>query len=182
MCWKSLNPCQLSLSKLVRAEIDPVDVPSNVIDNVEFLCMNHTEMDTFKSISMFRNLIHIKLQFNSIFRGWDGVVELLQNCPRLEILFIKKWFLSLSRDWKCPSLALECVLSHLRSCTILNFQCYGNDLRFATYILQNARRLQDMTINITTYPSNWMLLGKRQIIEGLSSYPKIQLNLLYNLL
>lgn len=90
MCWKSLNPCQLSLSKLVRAEIDPVDVPSNVIDNVEFLCMNHTEMDTFKSISMFPNLIHIKLHFNSIFRGWDGVVELLQNCPRLEILFIKK--------------------------------------------------------------------------------------------
>jgi len=46
MKWDDNNVLEefksLSLSKLVRAEIDPVDVPSNVIDNVEFLCINHT--------------------------------------------------------------------------------------------------------------------------------------------
>lgn len=44
-------------------------------------------------------------------------------------------------------------------------------MRFATYILQNAMLLQDMTININARVSNGM--QKQQIIEELSSSPRM---------
>ncbi|XP_039682866.1 F-box protein At4g09920 [Medicago truncatula] len=111
----------LSLAKLVRAEMRAIDVPYNVVNNVEFLC----------------------------------------------------WRSSSSKEWKWPNSVLECVSSHLRSCTILNFEGSANNLRFATYILQNARLLQDMTIDVTTRSSNEMLLERSEIIEELSSCPRI---------
>jgi len=63
----------LFLSKLVRAYICSTNTPFNLISNVEF-----------------RNLIHIRLWFFDFFRGWSGVVDLLKNCPKLQILFIRK--------------------------------------------------------------------------------------------
>jgi phosphate-selective porin len=49
----------------------------------------------------------------------------------------------------------------------------ANDLRFSKYILQNGRILQNMTIDVTTSSSNGKLLEKSQIIEELSSCPRI---------
>ncbi|XP_058744708.1 F-box/FBD/LRR-repeat protein At5g56420-like [Vicia villosa] len=165
----------LFLSKLVRAEVGSIDVPFNSICNVEYLRMIRAQEpslemnveEIFKGIPVFRNLIHVELWFYGFFHGWDGVVELLRHCPKLQILFIRKWNTGLSKDWDCPILDLECVSSHLRSCTILNFDGSENDLRFSRYILQNARILQDMTINVTTSSSNGM--QKHQVIEELSS-------------
>jgi hypothetical protein len=45
-----------------------------------------------------------------------------------------------------------------------------NDLRFATYILQNASLLKDMKIGFDT---DVMLLERNQIKEELSSCPRI---------
>ncbi|RHN51249.1 putative F-box domain, FBD domain, leucine-rich repeat domain, L domain-containing protein [Medicago truncatula] len=163
----------LSLAKLVRAEMRAIDVPYNVVNNVEFLCVYQAEDIIFKSFPVFRNLIHIKLQFYCFFHGWDGIVQLLQQCPKLQIVFIRKWRSSSSKEWKWPNSVLECVSSHLRSCTILNFEGSANNLQFATYILQNARFLQDMTIDVTTRSSNEMLLERSEIIEELSSCPRI---------
>ncbi|RHN65470.1 putative FBD domain-containing protein [Medicago truncatula] len=133
----------------------------------------HDHVDIFKAIPLFSNLIHIELWFNALFHGWDCVVELLCHCRKLQIVFIRKWSSSLAKEWKCPSSVLECVSSHLISCTILNFEGSANDLRFATYILQNGRILQNMTIDVTTSSSNGKLLEKSQIIEELSSCPTI---------
>ena len=77
----------------------------------------------------------------------------------------------MDKDWDFPILGVGCVESHLRSCTISNFEGLENDMRFATYILQNARLLQDMTINVNARASNGM--QKQQIIEELSSCPKM---------
>jgi len=78
----------LSLASLVRAEIGAIDVPYNVVNNVEFLCLAGNII--FKSFPVFPNLIHINLQYYCFFHGWDGIVQLLQHCPKLQILFISK--------------------------------------------------------------------------------------------
>jgi len=80
----------LSLSKLVRANICSKDIPFTAIYNVDFLCIFVRSGVTFKSIPVFQNLIHIELWFYNFSCGWDGIVELLLNCPKLQILFIRK--------------------------------------------------------------------------------------------
>ncbi|WJX66003.1 hypothetical protein P8452_50600 [Trifolium repens] len=99
---------------------------------------------------------------------------MLRLCPKLQNFFIKKWRNTGSpEEWKCPISVVECVSSHLRSCTILNFDGSANDFCFATFILQNARLLQDMKIGVTT---KRMLLEKSdKIIKKLSSCPRISL-------
>jgi len=99
----------LFLSKLVRAYIHSIDVPFDAVNNVEYLCIIQDEEErpywmnieehsfeikievvSFKGIPVFQNLIRIELWFFSVFRGWDGVVELLQHCPKLQKNFIRK--------------------------------------------------------------------------------------------
>jgi len=66
----------LTLPKLVRASIRIIDGLFNFINNVKFL-----------------NLISIKLMFPSYpYICWDGVVQLLRHCPKLQTLCIKKVF------------------------------------------------------------------------------------------
>jgi hypothetical protein len=87
------------------------------------------------------------------------------------MLILSLWqgsFISSSQDWKCPISVLECVSSQLKSYTILNFNGWANDIRFAKYILENAGLLQDMTIGITE-----IHLEKSQITEELFSFPRI---------
>lgn len=84
----------LILSKLVRADIGSIDVPFTAIQNVEFLCLRRVQEpslemkveEIFKNITTFQNLIHVEL----VFHGWDGVVDLLRHCPRLQVILIKK--------------------------------------------------------------------------------------------
>jgi hypothetical protein len=94
----------MSLARFVRAEIGAVDVPYNVVKNVEFLCVYDAEKIIIKSFTVFPNLIHINLQFDCLFPGWDGIVQLLQHCPKLQILFISK----------------VCCVIYLFACSVLN--------------------------------------------------------------
>ncbi|CAJ2639035.1 unnamed protein product [Trifolium pratense] len=177
-CEKNKEFRSLFLSKLVKADIGSNDVPFKVIYNVKFLrvikvkpSLKKNIKEFFKGIPVFGNLIHIELWFYGFFHGWDGVVQLLQHCPKLQILYMRKWNTSVSKDWECPISDLECLSSHLRSCTILNFEGSENDLRFAKYILQNARRLEVMTIGVNSSSSDGM--QKHQIIEELSTCPRM---------
>ncbi|CAJ2652262.1 unnamed protein product [Trifolium pratense] len=129
--------------------------------------------DFFKRIPVFQNLIHVELFFAAFFHGWDGIVDFLQHCPKLQILHITKWTSSLSKDWDCPIWSLECVSSHLRSCTINRFDGSKNDLRFATYILQNASRLEVMTIYVSVTARSSNGTQKDQIMEELSTCPRL---------
>jgi hypothetical protein len=89
----------LILSKLVRADINSTDVPFDAISNVEFLRLlraqdpiSHTKNmeEFFKRIPVFHNLIHVELCFAGFFHGWDGVVDFLRHCPKLQILHMSK--------------------------------------------------------------------------------------------
>jgi hypothetical protein len=67
----------------------------NGINNVKFLPvdMECTKVVSLRAIPLFPNLISIKLVFPSYSHiCWDGLVELLRHCPKLQILFIKKVF------------------------------------------------------------------------------------------
>lgn len=167
----------LFLSKLVRADIGSIDVPFNVVSNVKFLrltrepSMQMNVEDIFKVIPVFKNLIEIELWFY----GWDGAVELLQHCPKLQILFMIKWNTSLCKDRDFPIPGLECVASHLRSCSICN--CEGS-LDSQHIFLENARLLQHMKITVAN-SSNGM--QKDQIIEELSSCPRISPDVKFHL-
>jgi hypothetical protein len=78
------------LSKLVRADISSYDVPFDAIKNVEFLSIHVLPENIFKTIPLFQNLIHIKLWFIRFVHGWNGVVKLLQQCPKLQVLFVRR--------------------------------------------------------------------------------------------
>ncbi|CAJ2666078.1 unnamed protein product [Trifolium pratense] len=113
-------------------------------------------------VLQFQNLIHLKVvsrrETRSIYCWWYGTLDMLRLCPKLQFFFIEKWRNTGSpEEWKSPISVVECVSSHLRSCTILNFDGSANDLSFATYILKNASLLQDMKIGCTT---EGMLLEK----------------------
>jgi hypothetical protein len=111
-----------------------------------------------------------ELAFGVEIQAYLTLFLFFSHFDRCYILSFSQWSqTSSSKEWKYPSSILECVSSHLRSCTILNFDGSANDLRFARYILQNASLLENMKINVTT---NGVLLEKSQIIE-LSSCPMI---------
>ncbi|KEH25401.1 putative F-box domain, FBD domain, leucine-rich repeat domain, L domain-containing protein [Medicago truncatula] len=166
----------LTLPMLVRVSIGIMDGLFNGINNVKFLriVMECTGAFSLKAIPLFPNLISIELLFPSYsYICWYGVVKLLRHCPKLQILFIKKWryrFTSLYGELDCPYPVLDCDTSNLRSCTILNFDGSDNDLRFAKYILKNGSLLQEMRIGVTT---EGMVLGIDEIIEEFSSYSRI---------
>ncbi|XP_058749671.1 FBD-associated F-box protein At4g10400-like [Vicia villosa] len=135
--------------------------------NVQFLQLevrlpNENISSYFKGSNVFPNLIHLELMFVHSY-GWDDLMDVLQNCPILEILLIAKifpkhtknaddkssWALKLTSisltKWKCPNFVPKCISSHLRSCTV-TFDGMLDSLRVAKYILQNAPLLQVMTV------------------------------------
>ena len=73
----------LTLPKLVRVNINSTGDPFYGIDNAQ---------DTiFKAIPLFPNLVHIEIVFWShSLHCWDGVLQLLCHCPKLQILSIGK--------------------------------------------------------------------------------------------
>ncbi|GAU37616.1 hypothetical protein TSUD_365370 [Trifolium subterraneum] len=78
--------------KLLQASIGAMNAMFNGIRNVQFLRINVMRKAPFKVMPVFSNLIHIELVFCNIPTHWDDVLELLQNCPKIQILFIKKGF------------------------------------------------------------------------------------------
>jgi hypothetical protein len=74
----------------------------------------------------------------------------------------------LSRNWKEPNYVPECISSHLRSC-ILDYNGMEDELRFASYILQNALVLEVMKI----IAANSNPLKNRDALEELTFCPRI---------
>ncbi|WJX57481.1 hypothetical protein P8452_43037 [Trifolium repens] len=166
------------LFNLINAEIRMFEVPLRAIYNVKFLrvfemgrSLPNEEINSYyKGFPVFENLTELQLHWCQGIHDWDEVVKMLQNCPKLQTLLIAKAVHSITKeDWKqtyeydVP----ECVSSHLKICKIVRYEALEADFRFATYILQNARLLQDMTILHTKQ------METPQFLEDLSSYPWI---------
>ncbi|GAU23916.1 hypothetical protein TSUD_181050 [Trifolium subterraneum] len=165
------------LTNVTRANIHALKVPLKVIPNVRFLVLKFSwrlhegDMDSYYiECPVFQNLIHIELGIYAL-QNWEDIVELLQCCPKLQILSIKKSAMNrnLSINWTYPNHVPECISSHLRSCTI-NYEGWKDELRFTKYILQNARLLEVMKINITLHFNQ---KPDRRPLDELSSCPMI---------
>ncbi|RHN54444.1 putative FBD domain-containing protein [Medicago truncatula] len=121
-------------------------------------------------IPVFENLTVLRLYwiFHVLF-DWDDVMKMLQSCPKPQDFTISKWTSDseTKEDWKYPHHVPECVSSHLTTCNILHYLDVEPDFRFARYIFQNARLLQDMKIHPISYRP------KRELYEELSSCPRI---------
>lgn len=151
----------------------------------------------YKDFPVFKKLIHLEICFRHYDHDWDNLAKLLKHSPKLQTLLIRKvwnlikmillcyfihlftksyfgfpWqksssYLTFRKDWKNPNSIPKCVSSHLKRCEIRHYEGRNGDLQFARYILQNARFLQVMKLNVSS-PS----YGKSQIIEDLSSCPR----------
>lgn len=163
------------LPKLIRVQINADEVPFRAIHNVEFLALTmrsrlpDPEINSYNTRSpIFRNLILLQLCMYN-FHHWDHVMEVLQHCPKLQVLRINKLAPG-NINWKYPNFVPECISSQLRSCTI-NYEGREDELRFTKYILQNAQLLGVMKINIshTSNPKP----NRRILKEELSSFPRI---------
>ncbi|GAU44399.1 hypothetical protein TSUD_246250 [Trifolium subterraneum] len=169
-----------TLSKLIRADIHECDVPISAIDNVKNLKLGmwgrHSEPETnsyFRGFLVCQNLIQLELCFHR-FHHWDNVVEVLQNCPKLQILSFEKWPYScynkddLNITWKDPTFVPECISSRLKSC-IIDYKGKVDELQFASYILQNAQVLEVMKIMTRKYGA----LKNREALDQLTFCPRI---------
>ncbi|XP_024630571.1 putative FBD-associated F-box protein At5g56440 [Medicago truncatula] len=146
------------LSNLIKANFRLFEVPFRAVYNVQFL--NVLQMGTrlpseentsyYKSLPIFENLIELRLSWTSrVTHDWSEVMKMLQNCPKLQTLSIKKWWGSITtimENGKYQDHVPECVSSHLTTINITNYQTVEADFKFASYILKNARLLKDMTI------------------------------------
>ncbi|KAK2376556.1 F-box/FBD/LRR-repeat protein [Trifolium repens] len=159
-------------AKLISADVDAFDVPLTVISNVNILKLKMMKYRdpwiNFTGFSVFRNLTNLQLYIFD-FPHWDYIVEVLQYCPKLQILYLKKWEINKSINWKYPKHVPECISFELKSCTIV-YEGRENDIRFTKYILQNARILEVMKITINPHSSP---KPNPQLLEELSLCPMI---------
>ncbi|RHN55609.1 putative F-box domain, FBD domain, leucine-rich repeat domain, L domain-containing protein [Medicago truncatula] len=171
------------LSNLINASIHIRDVPLKALYNVQYLCVTNSRLGKtisddeiysyYKGLPLFGNLTELQLYFRRGIHDWGEVVKMLQKCPKLQALKIVKGFDSTTKEnWKYPYDVPECVLSRLTTCNIVGYEAFEHDFQFATYILQNARLLQVMTICNAKY-SNPNPVPKPQYLEDLYSCPKI---------
>ncbi|XP_020228466.1 F-box/FBD/LRR-repeat protein At4g26340 [Cajanus cajan] len=148
-----------SMCKLVRAHIGKnfgFQVPLKAMSNVQslrlFLELNHQD-----DFPVFPNLIHMELGFER-YVNWDVVLELLEHCPKLQILVLnmplvpnKPLIPVLPEIWSCPQFdpkfVPECISSKLRKCTILGYTGIKCEMQFAKYIMHFSGALQTMTIH-----------------------------------
>ncbi|XP_057757545.1 F-box/FBD/LRR-repeat protein At1g16930-like [Arachis stenosperma] len=133
------------------AKREYVDMILSGCPNIEDLQIESLDLYlNFRPLDItFGNLIHV--QFSVYDCRWWLLLRLLNSCPLLQILELRKEkkisaSLSdrLSRHY--PKTVPGCLSSHLRACTIDNFHGADVDIQFAIYILQNASVLKKMTI------------------------------------
>ncbi|XP_061362327.1 putative FBD-associated F-box protein At5g56820 [Gastrolobium bilobum] len=95
---------------------------------------------------MFHNLVHIELTYFHYTMNWLHVIEMLNHCPKLQILDIDQDFSFVDDyeeiDWRYPhSDVPECISLHLKTCTLNNYKGSKREVRFVRYVMRNARQM-----------------------------------------
>ncbi|RHN79543.1 putative FBD domain, leucine-rich repeat domain, L domain-containing protein [Medicago truncatula] len=105
--------------------------------------LSNKEINSFdKSLPMFENLTELELFWSQGIHDWEVVVKMLQNCPKLHSLYIaKEKYSTTIEHWEYPDHVPECVSSHLTKFEVIDYEACETDIRFATYILQNAQHI-----------------------------------------
>ncbi|KAJ1383970.1 Leucine-rich repeat domain superfamily [Sesbania bispinosa] len=132
-----------SLPKLVRADISRHHIPLEAVNNVEYLRIDWMDMVNEKYticcykdfIPIFHNLTHIDLTYVNYIKDWLEVVEVLNSCPKLQVLVIKMlsyFFLDEKEeggDWPYPRSVPKCFLLHLKKCYLKGYKGMKGEFR-----------------------------------------------------
>ncbi|KAG4921654.1 hypothetical protein JHK86_050467 [Glycine max] len=138
------------MPKLVKADISnaSIDVQMATFYNVEFL-RTQVGSDFFSDNKhTFLNLTHMELIFRFRFNVLGRLINLLHECPNLQILVVDEGnlFVKTSSDVSYPQFVPKCLSTQLKRCCVKKYGGQESELRFARYVLQNARVLYSMTI------------------------------------
>ncbi|CAI8588660.1 unnamed protein product [Vicia faba] len=191
-CWEGYSESEepLLLSNLISADVSLDELPLTALYNAKFLTLLWVGYDDLpyqgiKSYDKaFQNLIQLEL--NGGILDWSDLLRLLQNCPNLQDFSISMT-LTTNNDWKYPYNVPRCISSQLKKCRMEIYGVAGDDdFQFATYILKNARFLEDITIYVERYLNQ---AQKTKVLEDLTICTRISptcwmmlLMLLYGLL
>ncbi|XP_058783151.1 putative FBD-associated F-box protein At5g56390 [Vicia villosa] len=164
-----------SISSLIRANIFSYLIEFDWLHNVEHL---HIQLNRKPPTitGMFHNLTHLELIFNFDYPSfgilkWSWLIKLLQNSPHLRTLIIDEVnVVRRYNEWEDPEIVLECLLSHLTTCSLRNYSLMYCEFRFAKYIIQNSRVLSTMTIQSAKFLDT---NTKLQMLMELSLCPRI---------
>ncbi|XP_058781360.1 putative F-box/FBD/LRR-repeat protein At4g00315 [Vicia villosa] len=170
-----LPPLVIAISNLVRANISGDSmIGLACLHNVDHL---HVQLNCLPPIIVFYNLTRLELIFNfhhelSAVSKWRWLTKLLQNTPNLQTLIIHDLFKVDEEvlEWEDPDIVPECLLSHLTTCSLINYTLVKSELRFAKYIMRNSRLLNTITIQSAKFLDT---NAKLQMLTELSSCPRI---------
>ncbi|TKY66133.1 F-box/FBD/LRR-repeat protein [Spatholobus suberectus] len=167
------------LAKLIKADVSDIFsyIPLTGFYNVEFLRAEVAWSYICLKCYTFFNLTYMELNFivHELHHYWDWLIKLLYQCLNLQILVIDKEINCFVRNRVNETLAYPqivpiCLLTQLKRCCIKKYEGGEGELRFARYIMQNARVLRALTI-CSISSSNPE--EKLQMIKKLSSCPRI---------
>ncbi|KAL5095787.1 hypothetical protein RYX36_000114 [Vicia faba] len=175
-CWEGYSESEepLLLSNLISADVSLDELPLTALYNAKFLTLLWVGYDDLpyqgiKSYDKaFQNLIQLEL--NGGILDWSDLLRLLQNCPNLQDFSISMT-LTTNNDWKYPYNVPRCISSQLKKCRMEIYGVAGDDdFQFATYILKNARFLEDITIYVERYLNQ---AQKTKVLEDLTICTRI---------
>ncbi|GAU13047.1 hypothetical protein TSUD_173470 [Trifolium subterraneum] len=170
------------LLKLVKANINIKGwvFPFAWVRNAKFLCANLYRPYGFQ-VPAFHNLTQLKIVFGGTTNDWPvkwkWMAKVLQNCPKLQYLTIHEvLFVDDSsdrdeigdEDWVDPPIVPKCILSELRTCSLIAYKGTKCEFEFADYILKNAKALNTMKISASAVDLNI----KHQMLMKLSLCPR----------
>ncbi|MED6201417.1 hypothetical protein PIB30_117427 [Stylosanthes scabra] len=127
----------------------------NSLSNVRCLSILSATVECLKDarasdIPVFNNLVELDISFGNY--SWDLLTNLLQHSQKLEVLTIYKESQKHANGqepaWNLPLVVPECVLSHLKCFCLTEFQGLDCEMGFIKYVMQNARVMETMRINI----------------------------------
>ncbi|XP_027923011.1 F-box/FBD/LRR-repeat protein At4g26340-like [Vigna unguiculata] len=148
--------------------------PFEIVKNVKVLSSDMFRQQEW--IFDFQNLVQLKLDNLYIKNNWVELLETLRHCPMLQTLaigYIDKISFGSSAEGHeeavlpDPQSVPACISSHLKTCTLGCYRGSMDEFLFARYIMQNAKYLRTMKINIYSYNGE-----KLNMIRDLSSCMK----------
>ncbi|QCD89077.1 hypothetical protein DEO72_LG4g15 [Vigna unguiculata] len=152
-------------------------LPFEIVKNVKVLSIDLVmHFRSHDWIYEFQNLVQLKLDYLYIQNNWVEFLETLRHCPMLQTLAIgcvgKVSFGSSGQGHEeavlpDPQSVPACISSHLKTCTLGCYRGSMDEFLFARYIMQNAKYLRTMKINIYSYNGE-----KQNMIRDLSSCMK----------
>ncbi|KAI3877777.1 hypothetical protein MKX03_019217 [Papaver bracteatum] len=153
----------MKLSNVLRLRL------SSHIGSMEILGLFNVLSTSVPRVSAFESMIHLETGYSHA----DTVLKFLQFTPNLESLaIVPGLFNKVNEDAFTSNLVPSCLLLHLKTIEVREFEGQPEELKLVKYIWTNARILQVLIIQSGTSKTIVALEKKTQIMEMLLMNPR----------